>query len=154
MRQTPNQKRSRGRSSGRKGGGHSVNRTFESNGPSAKLRGNASQLYEKYQALARDAGSAGDRISSENYMQHAEHYYRLMIAASASQQQQQQQRQQPAPGDPPGTGPQPNSNEDENSDKRNDERSDGIVVEARKNDEPVLELAAEAETGDDPEEAA
>lgn len=151
MRQSPNQKRSRGRSSGRKGGGHSANRTFESNGPSAKLRGNASQLYEKYQVLARDAGSAGDRISSENYLQHAEHYYRLMMAANASQQQQ---RQQSAPGDPPGTGPQPSSNEDEDSDKQNGERSNGAVVEARINDEPVLELAAEAETGDDPEEAA
>ena len=29
-------------------------------------------------ALARDANAAGDRIASENYLQHAEHYYRLI----------------------------------------------------------------------------
>lgn len=39
------------------------------------------QVYEKYQQLARDAASSGDRIAAENLLQHAEHYYRLMVAA-------------------------------------------------------------------------
>jgi len=52
--------------------------TFDSNGPDVRIRGNAFQVYEKYQALARDAQTAGDRIAAENYLQHAEHYYRIV----------------------------------------------------------------------------
>ena len=52
--------------------------SFESNGPEAKVRGTAQQVLEKYQALARDAYSGGDRILAEGYLQHAEHYYRIL----------------------------------------------------------------------------
>jgi hypothetical protein len=38
----------------------------------------AKKSYERYMALARAAGSAGDAIEIENYYQHAEHYFRLM----------------------------------------------------------------------------
>ncbi len=88
-----NNKRARGRNGGRRshGGGGGANRSFESNGPDTKIRGTASQVYEKYCALARDAGSNGDYIGSENYQQHAEHYYRIMT----SQAEQSAQRQQP-----------------------------------------------------------
>lgn len=34
-------------------------------------------IHERYLQLARDAASAGDRVLSENYLQHADHYYRL-----------------------------------------------------------------------------
>ena len=51
---------------------------FDSNGPDVRIRGNAFQVYEKYQALARDAHASGDRIAAENYLQHAEHYYRII----------------------------------------------------------------------------
>ena len=34
----------------------------------------------KYEILARDASSAGDRVAAENYMQHAEHYLRVSNA--------------------------------------------------------------------------
>ncbi|MEL0144965.1 MAG: DUF4167 domain-containing protein, partial [Alphaproteobacteria bacterium] len=78
MRQNANNRRSRGRG-GRKSG-NPRNQTFDSNGPGARVRGNASQIYEKYQQLARDAASSGDRVGAENFLQHAEHYYRLMIA--------------------------------------------------------------------------
>ncbi len=73
-----NNRWSRGRG-GRKSG-NSRNQTFDSNGPGARVRGNASQIYEKYQQLARDAASSSDRVGAENFLQHAEHYYRLMIA--------------------------------------------------------------------------
>jgi hypothetical protein len=56
------------------------NRTLDSNGPDVKIRGTAMYIYDRYQALARDASSTGDRIAAENYLQHAEHYYRLMVA--------------------------------------------------------------------------
>jgi hypothetical protein len=77
-------KRQRGR--GRKpGGGHhgnqyQPNRTLESNGPDIKVRGPASHIHERYLQLARDAASSGDRVLSENYLQHADHYFRMVKA--------------------------------------------------------------------------
>lgn len=43
-----------------------------------RQRGNASQLLDKYRALARDAQQAGDRVTTEYYLQYAEHYYRVL----------------------------------------------------------------------------
>lgn len=93
-------RRSRGRHSGGGNGGNGEGRqqggmrgdnrprsaaslrhqTFDSNGPDVRVRGNAWQVYEKYQSLARDASSAGDRVMAESYLQHAEHYYRITEA--------------------------------------------------------------------------
>ena len=82
-------KRQRGRNRGGGGGGggggkpqaQNANRAFDSNGPEgAKVRGNAQHVFEKYQQLARDASAAGDRVLGENYLQHAEHYFRLLRA--------------------------------------------------------------------------
>ena len=81
-------KRSRGR--GRRPQ-NNTNRTFDSTGPEIKIRGSASHVYEKYLQMARDANSSGDRVMAENYLQHAEHYFRIMSAAQAQQQQQQGQ---------------------------------------------------------------
>src|SRR5882757_1803406 len=39
---------------------------------------NAQQNYERYLLLARTEGLTGDRIVAENYLQHAEHYFRSM----------------------------------------------------------------------------
>lgn len=77
------------------GGGNNFNpnRTFDSNGPEVKIRGSASNVYEKYLQLARDANASGDRVMAENYLQHAEHYYRIMAAQQAQLQQYQQQQQ-------------------------------------------------------------
>src|ERR1043165_10026331 len=72
---------------------HNPNRTFDSNGPEVKIRGSASHVYDKYLQLARDANSSGDRVAAENYLQHAEHYYRIMAAAQPQQPQQQYQGQ-------------------------------------------------------------
>ena len=51
--------------------------TFDSNGPNVKIRGSAYQIFERYLALAREATATGDRISAENFYQHAEHYFRI-----------------------------------------------------------------------------
>ena len=48
------------------------------NGGETRVRGNVHQLLERYLQLARDAGLTGDRIAAENYLQHAEHYYRVI----------------------------------------------------------------------------
>ena len=39
---------------------------------------NAPKLFEKYSNLAREALSAGDKILSENYFQHADHFTRIL----------------------------------------------------------------------------
>ncbi len=91
---------------GRGGGGNNNNnnsnrkgpnpltRSYESNGPDVKIRGTAQQIAEKYTTLARDAQSSGDRVMAENYLQHAEHYNRIIAAAQA-----QMPNQQPRPRD-------------------------------------------------------
>lgn len=86
-------KRQRGRGRKSNGGQHNQHRNFESNGPDIKIRGSASHVYDKYQQLARDASSAGDRIAAENYLQHAEHYFRVLKS-----QQQHQRDQRPDDG--------------------------------------------------------
>lgn len=87
MRDFKNMKRQRGRNRGPNTGGqgkpqpHNINRAFESNGPEGiKVRGHAQSVYEKYQQLARDSFSSGDRVLAENYLQHAEHYFRVLRA--------------------------------------------------------------------------
>lgn len=64
-----------------------------------RQRRNAPAAREKYLNLAREALSGGDRVLAENYLQHADHYYRLMLEdglleRQRQQQQQHQQRQQ------------------------------------------------------------
>lgn len=56
-----------------------MTRSFESTGPDVKLRGTPSHVAEKYMSLARDALSSGDPVLAENYMQHAEHYNRIIM---------------------------------------------------------------------------
>ncbi|MHA7776292.1 DUF4167 domain-containing protein [Roseibium sp. M-1] len=73
------------RGRGRKGP-NPLTRTYESNGPDVKIRGTAMHIAEKYQQLARDAQASGDRVMSENYNQHAEHYQRIVAAAQPQQQ--------------------------------------------------------------------
>jgi hypothetical protein len=89
----PRNNRNNQRRGGGQGGGSGRPNSFDSNGPDVKIRGNPSQIFEKYQSLAQDAATSGDRVMSENYFQHAEHYYRVSSEMNA-QRQQQQQRQQ------------------------------------------------------------
>ena len=91
MKQSSNSRRGRGRGNN---GKRSQNRSnnFDSNGPEGRIRGNASQVYEKYLALARDALSSDDRISSENYFQHAEHFFRIMSSNAETQSQKDAQK--------------------------------------------------------------
>ena len=81
-------RRSRGRS---RKGPNPLTRSYESNGPDVKVRGNAAHVAEKYMSLARDAHVAGDVVAAENYLQHAEHYNRIVMAAQAQFQQSQPQ---------------------------------------------------------------
>jgi hypothetical protein len=61
-----------------------------------KIRGNAHHVAEKYLQLARDAHTGGDPVAAENYLQHAEHYFRLIAAAQAAQALAQSGQSRPA----------------------------------------------------------
>ena len=54
------------------------NQIFDSSGPDVRVRGNAHQVFDKYQALAREAAASGDRIAAEAYWQYADHYFRVI----------------------------------------------------------------------------
>ena len=55
----------------------SSNETFQRKSP-GRNNHNASKLIEKYNNLAREALSTGDKILSENYFQHADHFTRVL----------------------------------------------------------------------------
>ena len=89
-----NNRRSRFKSNGdrnfrRNGNGHKNNGDFN-NVSSFKRRHpgknnqNAAKLVEKYNDLAREALSNGDKILSENYLQHSEHFSRILISQENS----------------------------------------------------------------------
>lgn len=90
MRSSQKSNRSRGKSN-RKNVGNNVNRVYESAGPDGKVRGTPQQIIDKYSALARDAQTSGDRVAAENFLQHAEHYQRLLSAAMAAQSERREQ---------------------------------------------------------------
>eukprot|EP00521_Asterionellopsis_glacialis_P005714 CAMPEP_0195280076 /NCGR_PEP_ID=MMETSP0706-20130129/20858_1 /TAXON_ID=33640 /ORGANISM="Asterionellopsis glacialis, Strain CCMP134" /LENGTH=196 /DNA_ID=CAMNT_0040338725 /DNA_START=241 /DNA_END=828 /DNA_ORIENTATION=+ len=93
----PGQKnnRGRGRNNNNRKPSNPLSRSYDSTGPDVKVRGNAQTVAEKYMALARDAQSSGDRVMAENYLQHAEHYNRI-VAQGQAQIQERQQRDEAA----------------------------------------------------------
>lgn len=87
MRQGQQNRRGRGRNpnnnnsnTGNRKSQNPLTRSFESAGPDVKLRGTPSHIAEKYITLARDAQSSGDPVLAENYLQHAEHYNRIILS--------------------------------------------------------------------------
>ncbi len=86
----------RNNNTNRRGNFRRSERTFKSNGDRQKFNSNfsnndnfkrkapgrnnhnASKLIEKYSNLAREALSSGDKILSENYFQHADHFTRVL----------------------------------------------------------------------------
>ncbi len=57
----------------------SKNTVFDSNGPCGKVRGNVSQVIEKYQAAAKDAMTHSEHVLAELCMQYADHYNRIAM---------------------------------------------------------------------------
>ena len=72
--------------------GNIVNRVFDSSGPEGKVRGTPQQIIEKYQFLARDAQLSNDRVAYENFLQHSEHYTRMLGEANREMQREADQR--------------------------------------------------------------
>ena len=90
-----NQRRNRFRSNGdrnfkkRNGNGHKLNVDFNNNSEfkrknPGRNNQNAAKLIEKYNDLAREALSNGDKILSENYLQHSDHFARILNSQVAS----------------------------------------------------------------------
>ena len=90
-----NQRRNRFRSNGdrnfkkRNGNGHKLNGDFNNNSDfkrknPGRNNQNAGKLIDKYNELAREALSNGDKILSENYLQHADHFARILISQESS----------------------------------------------------------------------
>ena len=90
-----NHRRNRFRSNGdrnfkkRNGNGHKLSGDFNNNSDfkrrnPGKNNQNAAKLIEKYNDLAREALSNGDKILSENYLQHSDHFARILNSQEVS----------------------------------------------------------------------
>lgn len=97
--------RSRSKSNrNRPNGANVVNRVFDSSGPEGKVRGTPQQIIDKYNQLARDAQLSNDRVATENFQQHAEHYLRMLNEAQREiearrEEQERQNRERQAERD-------------------------------------------------------
>ncbi len=104
--------------------GNIVNRVFDSSGPEGKVRGTPQQIIDKYLTLARDAQLSNDRVAAENFLQHAEHYARML---SEAQREMEAMRQQQGGGEQRGgEGDDQRGEEarDDRQDRREDRRED------------------------------
>ncbi len=86
--------RSRGKSNRNRNTGNNLNRVFDSSGPEGKVRGTPQQIIDKYTQLARDAMLSNDRVAAENFLQHAEHYTRLLTEAQRQAEAKRLQAEQ------------------------------------------------------------
>jgi len=85
--------RSRSKSNRQRSVGNVINRVFDSSGPEGKVRGTPQQIIDKYLMLARDAQLSNDRVAEQNFLQHAEHYTRLLGEAQREMAREQEERQ-------------------------------------------------------------
>ncbi len=93
MRSSKSRSRNKSNRNSNRSVGNVVNRVFDSSGPEGKVRGTPQQIIEKYNQLARDAQLSGDRVATENFQQHAEHYLRLLGEAQKEQDARREQQE-------------------------------------------------------------
>lgn len=110
------------------------NKHYDSNGPNVRIRGSAKQVLDKYQQYASDALRGGDRIAAEGYLQHAEHYQRIVNEIDAAVAKQREERE---------------ARNAERDGKRREERETRPAPEGA---EEAAEVESEAKTDDDAEE--
>ncbi|HEX9857442.1 MAG TPA: DUF4167 domain-containing protein [Paracoccaceae bacterium] len=150
--------RSRSKSNRPRTMGNIVNRVFDSSGPEGKVRGTPQQIIEKYLFLARDAQLSNDRVAAENFLQHAEHYTRLLSEAQRELAAEQEARQnQPQQNGQNGQNGQ--SRDQQPREQRRDDRTDfrpesrpDYRQDQRIDDQPYTrqpEVIDLAETGDE-----
>ena len=91
--------RFRDRQTNRRREANPLSRSYDSRGPDVRVRGTALHVAERYLQLARDANTASNPVAAENYLQHAEHYFRLIATAQAEPLQAQNSDVHAAPED-------------------------------------------------------
>lgn len=74
-------------------GGNVMNRVFDSSGPEGKVRGTPQQIIDKYNQLARDAQLSNDRVATETFQQHAEHYMRMLSEATREMEMRREEQE-------------------------------------------------------------
>jgi hypothetical protein len=93
MRSPKSRSRSKQNRNNNRSVGNVLNRVFDSSGPEGKVRGTPQQIIDKYNQLARDAQLSNDRVATENFQQHAEHYLRLLAQALKEQEARREQHE-------------------------------------------------------------
>lgn len=125
-----NRRRGRGNRN-QSGGGNQLNRI------DSRARGNAPQLLDKYKKLAQDAQHNGDRVQMEQYLQFADHYYRVIADNKARQDEARAKR-----GDGRNDGRDQSGEDndqraedgDDNDNRRNDNRADSNRSDSNRGD--------------------
>ena len=147
MRQAQQNRRGRGRNNNNRKSQNPLTRSYESNGPDVKIRGTPSHIAEKYVAMARDALSSGDPVLAENYLQHAEHYNRIIMT---HREQQSSHGHDAAQGGQIGRHRNPGDPIDEEQPSVTEESGEEVAAEAKpprgsepQPDIPVAERSAE-----------
>ena len=93
MRSPKSRSRSKQNRNNNRSAGNVLNRVVDSSGPEGKVRGTPQQIIDKYNQLARDAQLSNDRVATENFQQHAEHYLRLLAQAQKEQEAKREQQE-------------------------------------------------------------
>lgn len=88
------------------------------------MRGTPQQIIDKYLTLARDAQLSNDRVAEQSFLQHAEHYTRLLGEAQREMAERQQQQAQN----------QPNNRQNGEDDRDNGGRENAQRDQGRDND--------------------
>lgn len=104
-----------------RGGNRSQSNNQFPNRIDSRARGNAPQLLDKYKKLAQDAQMNGDRVQAEQYLQFADHYYRV-LADNKSRQDEQRPNRDDNRDDNRGDNRGARNSSDDDGDERQDHR--------------------------------
>lgn len=156
MRPGQQNKRGRGRSGnnnnsggGNRKGQNPLSRSYDSSGPDVKIRGTAQHVAEKYMNLARDAQSSGDRVMAENYLQHAEHYNRIILTAQAQMQERfQRDENQSQSRESQDQDDDDRESGDDNENNAQDQRSDRNEQQTRSDRQPRQDRSERQDRGE------
>lgn len=133
MRRKPGHKMSNSNNSNNNNNNNNNRRRFRSgDNNSGKIKSVAANR-DKYLNMARDAMASGDRVEAENYLQHAEHYFRVLSFLQEEDARNRPERPEPAAGDaadaPADTAADADgNNDDSHEDNDEDDSADDALV--------------------------
>ena len=87
-----NNNRRRGRGNNNNNNNRGGGSPLQGNRIDSRARGNAPQMLEKYKKLAHDASLNDDRVQTEQYLQFADHYFRVLADVKAQKDEQRAKR--------------------------------------------------------------